>query len=116
MSKKDLDMSSFAKMNNILDKNTELRDVFLECERDYVAELMVKPSFKKMVRQLQKEFSADELNELANKTMIDIESGLVSPEDLDRYELMMICCLAAIVDYQKVRGEFQKLPDNTDMQ
>ena len=110
MSKKDLDMSGFAEMNNVLSKNTELRDVFLECENDYAAELKKKPSFKKMVRKLQKEFNADELNELANKTMEDIESCRVRPEDLDTYELFMICCTAAIVDFQKVH-EHVKLPD-----
>lgn len=102
MSKKDLDMTDFAFMNNILDKNTMLRDVFLECESDYVAELKKKPSFRRMVRQLQSKFSADELNEMANKTMEEIESCKVRPEDLDKYEFFMICCTAAIVDYQKV--------------
>ena len=113
MSKKNLDMSGFARMNNVWAKNTELRDVFLECEQDYVAQLKQKPSFRKTVVQLQKLCSADELNDLANKIMNDIEDCKVKPEDLDKYEFAMICCTVAIVDLQKIH-ELVKLPDFSD--
>ena len=112
MNKGFFDMSNFAEMNNVLSKNAELRDAFFECEEDYVKELKQKPAFQKIVRQLQKKYKADELNEQAIKVMNDIETGQVRSENLEACELLLICFLSAIVDLQHVYEHYKVSDEN----
>ena len=100
---RDLDMTSFAQMNNNKDENTYLRDAFLPSVIEKVRELKKDPHFRAVVCDLQQQYSAEELNAFARKILDEIGSDRVEKEMLEAYELEAICCLAAIVDFKQER-------------
>ena len=75
-----------------------LRNVFLEAESDYVAELMKKQGMFKFIMECAEEKDSRILFAAAQKLVDKIESGLVLEEELERVESQIIVLLAAIQD------------------
>lgn len=90
--------------NNIDGKIANLRDTFLEAEREYFNELMKKGKWKRYVEALNK-LDARKLAEYAINRIDCIENGKVKEKDLESVETEITLILAAIQDCARERGE-----------
>ena len=97
------------KENNINTKYAKFRDLFLNSQKNYAKRLKANPKFNKLVENLNRNYSGQDLYNIACMNVHRIESGLVRPEDLEHVEYNTIAALSAIVDHKFLLSDIKPL-------
>ena len=77
---------------------THLKQVYLEAESEYVAELMKKQGMFNVIMECSQTKDSRILFAAAQKLVDKVELGLIKEEELERVESQIIVLLAAIQD------------------
>ena len=80
----------------------EIRNEFLEAERERLLELKKNPKFLEVVKKLKK-MGTNELYDIATKKMDDIENFKVAPEDLEKVETEILAIFTALEGLERER-------------
>lgn len=83
--------------NNTSGRNAELRDTYLEAEREYVLELLKSEEIRKLIKEYNFEDS-DKLFEAAQKIMFEVENNLIPYDKMEQIEQVLTILLASIKD------------------
>ncbi len=76
------------------------RDIYMKSEKEYLKELKNDPKYKKTIRELSRRPYRELIKSFAER--IDaIESGKVTPEDLEKVETEALLISAAIHDMER---------------
>lgn len=94
---------------NVNPNASNLRDTYLEAEREYVAELLQNESMRRLVEEIN-QLPSESLFAAAQKLVDDVEMGLIPEEQMERTEQQLTIMLAAIKDKILLK-ELVKIPD-----
>lgn len=83
--------------NNVSFKIAELRDKYLDAEKEYVDELLKQPKYKFFVKDLEK-MNVNYLASEATRRIEYFENGKVLPEDRERVHTEILLLLSSIKD------------------
>lgn len=83
--------------NNISGRIADLRDTYLEAEKDYVVELLKSERVKNLIKEYNFE-NSNELFKAAEKIIFKVENNLIPEEKMEEVEIVLTILLSAIYD------------------
>ena len=84
--------------NNISGEFADLRDTFLDAEKEYVLSLLKDESLKDFVISINKFYNINDLVKIVQDLVEKVENNLIPYEEMEKVENKIIILLAAIKD------------------